>query len=166
MVIGATNHISNSLSYFTAYKHIPPIKVSLPNGILVSATIYGTIHLSPNFVLTDVLFLPCFKFNLISVTKLTQTLLCKLTFLEDICLIQDFNACKMIGTTKAERGLYILTQAVESSQSSAICNELSNFVSENFSCSFSSSLPNLWHYRLGHSSFDRGQTISEMFPFI
>ena len=67
----ATDHISNSLSYFTAYKHIPPIKVSLPNGILVSATISGTIHLSPSFVLTDVLFLPSFKFNLISVTKLT-----------------------------------------------------------------------------------------------
>ncbi|XP_020240280.1 uncharacterized protein LOC109819099 [Cajanus cajan] len=72
---GATDHISNSLSYFTAYKNIPPIKVSLPNGILVSATISGTIHLSSSFVLTD-----------------------------------DSNACKMIGTAKAERGLYIFTQ--------------------------------------------------------
>nr|KYP41351.1 hypothetical protein KK1_037277 [Cajanus cajan] len=158
---GATDHISNSLSYFTAYKNIPPIKVSLPNGILVSATISGTIHLSSSFVLTDVLFLPSFKFNLISVTKLTQTLYCKLTFLDDICLIQDSNACKMIGTAKAERGLYIFTQTVQSSQSSVY-----NTISKKISCNFPSSLSNLWHYRLGHPCFDRSQAVSEMFPFI
>ena len=73
-------------------------------------------------------------------------------------------------TQLKQKEAYILTQTTKSSQSSAICNELPSYVcdivSENFSCSFSSSLLNLWHYRLGHPSFDRGQTISEMFPFI
>nr|KYP50899.1 Retrovirus-related Pol polyprotein from transposon TNT 1-94 [Cajanus cajan] len=76
----------------------------------------------------------------------------------------------MIGTAKAERGLNIFIQTVESSQSTVVCNKLSSFVyntiSEIFSCNFPFSLSNLWHYRLGHPSFDRRQAISEMYHFI
>ena len=89
--IGATYHICNSINSFIIY-----------SGSLVVTFVFGTVPFSPNFILTNDLFWPSFKFNLVLVTKLTQILHYKLIFLGEICLIQDSNACKMIGKLRRE----------------------------------------------------------------
>ena len=64
---GAIDHICCYLALFTAYKHIQPVQIKLPNVNQVLATIAGTVSFSPSLTLINVLYLPMFAFNLISV---------------------------------------------------------------------------------------------------
>ena len=72
----ATDDICCSLSFFSSYKEIRPVCVHLPSGCSVTVHTVCTINFSSNYILTNVLYLPDFCFNLISVTKLTITLQC------------------------------------------------------------------------------------------
>ncbi|XP_040955976.1 uncharacterized protein [Gossypium hirsutum] len=85
---GATDHITHSLSSFTFFKRIKPIFVTLPNGSKVSAHFSGTVIFNDHLCLTDVLYIPQFSFNLLSVTKLTSNLPCCFTFHASHCTIQ------------------------------------------------------------------------------
>uniref|UniRef100_A0A2N9IF64 Integrase catalytic domain-containing protein n=1 Tax=Fagus sylvatica TaxID=28930 RepID=A0A2N9IF64_FAGSY len=63
---GATDHMVHSLSCFTTVTSIIQATVELPNGNLVPVTHIGTVKLSSSLILTDVLCVPSFHFNLIS----------------------------------------------------------------------------------------------------
>lgn len=106
---GATDHVCCSLSKFQTYKRIKPISVKLPDGSQVVANFYGTVTFSNSLYLLDVLFTPSFSFNLISVSRLTQSLLCKLTFRKPKCEIQDIITLRMTGVAELKGGLYVLT---------------------------------------------------------
>nr|DAD38746.1 TPA_asm: hypothetical protein HUJ06_013068 [Nelumbo nucifera] len=69
---GATDHIANSLKYFDSYTTIHGLFVTLPNGTKVQAAHIGTIPPTFAIILNDVLFVPSFSFNLISVQKLAK----------------------------------------------------------------------------------------------
>lgn len=59
---------------FSNLIHPVPIhsSIRLPNGQLVSISHKGTVRLTAELVLQDVLYVPTFKFNLISTSKLTN----------------------------------------------------------------------------------------------
>ena len=61
-----------------------------------------------NHVINNVLYIPYFTFNLLSVTKLVDRLSCVLTFDSNGCHIQDKNSLKIIGSAKMQDRLYIL----------------------------------------------------------
>lgn len=61
-----------------------------------------------NLVLHDVLYIPNFSFNLVSVTKLTSSLSCQLCFSNNHCLIQEIPSLRMIGKAEAKKGLYVM----------------------------------------------------------
>lgn len=103
--LGATDHVASSLNLYTTYKKIPSIIVRLPNGQQTLATHSGTMQLIDSLILTNVLSLPNFTFNLMSISKLASSLSCKLFFCADKCLIQDIANHKMIGTIDVEDGL-------------------------------------------------------------
>jgi len=63
-----------SHNFFQCLNKIHPAHIKLPNGSLVTTSIAGTIVFNQHFYLNDVLYLPQFSFNLISVPKLTQSL--------------------------------------------------------------------------------------------
>jgi len=88
---GATDHICSSLTYFTSYHQIDLIYVKLPNGNQVISNYSGSVFLNQNHVINNVLYIPCFTFNLLSVTKLIDKLSCILTFDSNGCQIQDKN---------------------------------------------------------------------------
>ncbi|KAL4350290.1 hypothetical protein AHAS_Ahas10G0127200 [Arachis hypogaea] len=50
------------------------VLVNLPDGSTTTTNICGTVQLSKHLILTNVLFIPHFKYNLISVSKLTKSL--------------------------------------------------------------------------------------------
>jgi len=77
---GATDHICSSLTYFTSYHQINPIYVKLPNGNQVIVNYSGSVFLNQNHVIDNVLYIPYFNFNLLSVAKLIDKLSCVLTF--------------------------------------------------------------------------------------
>ncbi|CAN1192891.1 hypothetical protein LINPERHAP2_LOCUS41754 [Linum perenne] len=78
--IGASDHMCCSLTHFIETKPLANTFVTLPNGHKVSANHIGIIRTSGGLILTNVLHIPSFTFNLISVSKLTNTLLVSLTF--------------------------------------------------------------------------------------
>ena len=105
---GATNHIVHSLSFFTHITSSISTFVQLPNGEKVTVTHIGTIQVTSTLILENVLCVPSFTFNLISVSQLTKTLSCCLVFLSNICFIQDLTCRRMIGVGELHDNLYLL----------------------------------------------------------
>ncbi|WVY89409.1 hypothetical protein V8G54_034923 [Vigna mungo] len=65
---GATDHISISIQNFSSYKRITLISIVLPNGKIVCSEYSGTVVLNNNIRLQNVLYVPQFSFNLISIS--------------------------------------------------------------------------------------------------
>ncbi|KAM2714488.1 hypothetical protein EV2_044230 [Malus domestica] len=113
-------------------------QVHLPNHALADVTHIGTVHLSNDLILHNVLCVPSFKLNLISVSKLTNTSSCFVIFTDKMCLLQGQRSGKMIGTGTEREGLYYLDNVMKTT-----CNSASIVAS---------SSSQLWHQRLGHLS--------------
>jgi hypothetical protein len=105
---GANDHICSSLEWFSSYYKIKPIHVNLPNGNSVVVNYAGNIHFSQDLYITNVLYSPEFRLNLISVSKLCTHLSCFVEFSSHQCVIQDVTSKKTIGLGDQANGLYRL----------------------------------------------------------
>jgi len=94
---GAMNHVASSMSLFFTHHKIKPIRVKLPNNNYVIAEIVGTVLLTKQIILYNVLYIPVFTLNIIFVQRLISTLHCQLVFSHKVCQILEKNTCKMIG---------------------------------------------------------------------
>jgi hypothetical protein len=83
---GATDHMICSISLFTTITASVSKLVRLPNGKFASVTHIGTVKISSTLTLTNVLCVPSFSFNLVSVSKLTKNISCCVLFLTNTCL--------------------------------------------------------------------------------
>lgn len=63
--------------------------MNFPDGIAKNVTHVGNINLTSKLVLKEVLYIPCFKFNLLSVNKLSNHTQVTFTFYPTHCLLQD-----------------------------------------------------------------------------
>ena len=97
-------------------------------------------QIPPTLTLTDVLCVPAFSFNLISVSKLAKSVLCCLIFLGTFCFIQDLAHWSTIGLGREYNGLYLLEESKSISTSASAV------------FSVNSVQPHVWHLRLGHLS--------------
>jgi len=113
--IGATDHVACSLSSFTSYYKIKPVKVKLQNNQSVTAACAGTVILAKNIILYNVLYIPNFMLNIISIQRLTNSLGCQLLFSQNACQIQEKTTLKMIGRAEIKNGLYQLCADKEDS---------------------------------------------------
>ena len=84
---GATDHMVHSISMFNSITSLSNTYVYLPNGERALVTHIGTIHLTEKLILHNVLCVPSFSFNLISVSQLNKSLTCCLIFLGSFCFI-------------------------------------------------------------------------------
>ena len=105
---GATNHFVCSVDLLTSITATMQSLVQLPNGESAQVTHIGTVTLSSSLTLTNVLCVPSFSFNLLSVSSLTLSQPYCLVFLSTYCFIQDLLSWKTIGVGKAVDGLYLL----------------------------------------------------------
>ncbi|KAI5429254.1 hypothetical protein KIW84_034031 [Lathyrus oleraceus] len=101
---GATYHISFNLSAFTSYKSIVPIFVTLSDGSQLSASISGSVHLTPSLVLHNVLYIPSFNVNLIFIAKLSQNNNCYVQFNANSCSIMQNPSMETIGIAELQNG--------------------------------------------------------------
>jgi len=129
---GDTDHVCFSLSNFTSYKHIKPITIKLPNGNSVIVSCSSTIFFNKKIILENVLYVPDFSFNLISIFQLTASLKCELIFSSTECLIQNSRTKDKIGTIDFVVGLYVFNKTD----------------SRIMSCTAKQS--NIWHLRMGN----------------
>ena len=169
---GATDHMICSTSLFTHITSVVSKTVRLPNGQHASVTHIGTIKIIESLILTNVLCIPSFSFNLISVSKLIQTLHCCVIFLSKFCFVQTLANWRTIGVGKENGCLYHLLQNLVSalSRNSAFSTPIKtmsqptimNLTSASF---FVHSVNNsLWHYRLGHPSDSPLKLLSHVIP--
>ena len=87
--IGVTDHMVHSISCFTSITATLNTFVNLPNGETALVTHGGTVKISERLILTNVLCVPAFSFNLLLVSQLAKSILCCLIFFGNICFIQD-----------------------------------------------------------------------------
>nr|XP_016461770.1 PREDICTED: uncharacterized protein LOC107785036 [Nicotiana tabacum] len=106
---GASNHMTYNKSMLTNIKTLVyPFLVTLPNGYKVKVTLMGDVVMSPKFTLKRVLFVPSFKFNLISVHCLTVQFDCFVIFTKFFCiLLQDPSLKRPLAIGESKDGLYL-----------------------------------------------------------
>ncbi|KAL5540434.1 hypothetical protein UlMin_044950 [Ulmus minor] len=117
---GATKHICSNAAAFICMRSIQNSTVTLPNHTRIPVSLSGDIRLSSILILKDVLFVPQFKFNLLSVSAFTNDSQLTVSFLPDHFIIQDLNNKKMIGKGEKFEGLYVLDAAILSSISTTM----------------------------------------------
>jgi len=145
---GATDHISSSpqLSLGTNNRcSLPP--VLLPSGDKANIVAKGSMPLNSVYYLYNVLYVPTFKVDLISVSRLTRDLNCLVIFFPYWCILQDLATRRMIGLGKQHNRLYYLVAL-------ATKNNFTNHSSatNHPTCNLTVLPIDLWHNRLGHTS--------------
>ncbi|KAI3700839.1 hypothetical protein L2E82_45478 [Cichorium intybus] len=87
---GATDHMcSNPNLFLSMTQFSQPHTIGLPNGFSLIVSHYGDVRVHDSILLQHVLYVPSFKFNLVSVTKLTKKLQSFVLFTDETCLMQD-----------------------------------------------------------------------------
>ncbi|CAN1750994.1 hypothetical protein LINPERHAP1_LOCUS4211, partial [Linum perenne] len=84
---GATDHIVCDKALFSSYNSVDGISVQLPDGSKINAICQGTVHYSPSLTLHNVLLVPGFNFNLISISQLAKHQALTITFNQHVCLM-------------------------------------------------------------------------------
>jgi hypothetical protein len=153
---GASHHICTSLTWFRSYNEIPPVSVRLPNGSLLYAKHSGTVQFSPDFVLPNVLCIPEFSINLISISSMSLFSHYGVHFNGMHCFIQDQATLKTIGSAKLVDGLYYLSLNRQPVCASAATSAQPFIIPNNA----------IWHFRLGHLSHNRMNLLVSKFPFV
>ncbi|XP_061365776.1 uncharacterized protein LOC133309055 [Gastrolobium bilobum] len=86
---GASRHMTGTLALLADITHIPPLSVTLPNGSITYAAKQGSMVFNTNFSLSNVLYVPNLRCNLISVSQLLHSKSSSVTFTDKKCILQD-----------------------------------------------------------------------------
>ncbi|XP_015167311.1 uncharacterized protein [Solanum tuberosum] len=106
---GASNHMTFNMSLLHNITLLPyPLLVALPNGYKVKVTQVGSVTLGPMINLDKVLYVPSFKYNLISIHTLTVHSKYTVSFTKTSCFMQAPSMKRPLVIGSAEEGLYFL----------------------------------------------------------
>lgn len=147
---GATDHICHTLSLFVEYHVIygPEHVITIPDGKQVIVTHIGTIHLNKNIPLKDVLFVPDFQFNLVSIPKICIDMNCSTTFTDNRCLMQSPSMRPyLLGNLR--HALYCVDDT--NSRVDQLKDQVT--LSTTFNINYDINKAKLWHLRMGHIPF-------------
>ncbi|CAA7027430.1 unnamed protein product [Microthlaspi erraticum] len=105
----ASHHMTGDISILQDVFDILPSAVKFPDGSGSRATKRGTLALSSDYLLPDVLFVPDFDCTLISVSKLLKQTGCIAIFTDTLCFLQDRFMRTLIGAGEEREGVYYFT---------------------------------------------------------
>ncbi|XP_075092381.1 uncharacterized protein LOC142172615 [Nicotiana tabacum] len=149
--IGATNHMVvdiELLNKVSLMQTNQSKKVHLPNGETTQVTHIGTSTLTDQDIITNVFYIPQFKYNLLYVSKLTKELKCSVAFFPDFCIFQELFSGRVKTIGKKDNGLYILSRQKLPRNNAISLNTKETKISK----ATNSNDIELWHRRLGHVS--------------
>jgi len=105
---GATDQITNKMTNLYDFEGFSsPTHVSIANGKNVSVKGKGKIKLLSNNIESSVLYVPSFPFQLLSISKISRTLNCRVIFYSQQVLFQDLATKKTIGEGFFSKGFII-----------------------------------------------------------
>lgn len=126
-------HMSNALINKRNTPFEPPVVI--PNGESIPIQGKGNHVLPGGIKIDEVLYVPDFNFNLLSVSRLTRDLQCSMTFFPDFFIMQGLQRRNLIGVGRCRKGLYRMKMVQE---------RKAMFVNVE-----------TWHKRLGHASKEK-----------
>ncbi|KAJ0816887.1 putative RNA-directed DNA polymerase [Helianthus annuus] len=129
------------------------LTVSHPNGTKAHITKIGNLKLSDHVILKEVLVIPEYSVNLLSVNKMAKGNKVYTLFTETNCYIQDFQHQKLLMTGSEVGGLYFVNTL---NKGQYLCGSV-------FSNSTMLS-DKLWHNRLGHPSDKVLHVLKDVLP--
>ncbi|GAA0170061.1 hypothetical protein LIER_24407 [Lithospermum erythrorhizon] len=150
---GASTHICSSMKFLKS--SVPSnTSVCLPDNTTKSVHSIGTVILSDTLELQNCLYVPSFKYNLLSVSKLAKEFNIQAVFDSKCCILQDFKTSKVLAVAKEANGLYMLDSSSLSFHLNNT-NKVSGIDVKQTEPSLVNSLvtgfnSTLWHQRLGH----------------
>lgn len=152
---GASRHICANRSMFHNLHAVPNSSVMLPDNSCFSVYFSGDVPLSTSLTLKDVLYVPTFKFNLLSISALTRESSVSVSFFPESFVIQDSSQKVMIGKGSRFDDLYVLhsKDLIPATLSTSV-NASPAFVNK---VSFQT-----WHNRLGHLSDQRLAVLNKL----
>ncbi|RVW52778.1 Retrovirus-related Pol polyprotein from transposon RE2 [Vitis vinifera] len=143
---GASDHLSGNKDLFSSITTTSDLPtVTLANGSQTVAKGIGLALPLPSLPLTSVLYTPECPFNLISISKITRTLNCSITFSDKFVTLQDRSTGKTIGIGRESQASITSPQI-----------HLLQFA-------FPLDAPLLIHNRLGHPSLSKFQKMVPRF---
>lgn len=83
--------------------------------MFIQVHLVGNLQLNDHLILKNVLYVPKFELNLISVTSLTEDKIVMVALYHDYALIQQINNKMMISKRSVKEGLYMLDQELQTS---------------------------------------------------
>ncbi|XP_019246415.1 PREDICTED: uncharacterized protein LOC109226067 [Nicotiana attenuata] len=107
---GATHHVAHDKRIMSDIKQFEGHGVQLPTGNKAEITYTGKATILGGKCIKDVLHVPDFKFNLLSVAKHTRDLTYTVKFFPDFCMLQGLYNGKVLGIGRESDGLYILKE--------------------------------------------------------
>ncbi|XP_074282588.1 uncharacterized protein LOC141607127 [Silene latifolia] len=164
---GGSDHMTSCVSLVHDIVHLShPILVGLPDGSTKLVHRTGTIYLTDNITLYNVLIIPEFKENLLSVGRLLEYSGLKLIFFAHECWFLDHLSRLIVAKAKKHGNLYLIKGQLQNRRGSSHCNcftSANNVVNDtvvDVTCHLSNSCTQffdvkLLNQRLGHSSFDK-----------
>ncbi|KAL2893587.1 Retrovirus-related Pol polyprotein from transposon TNT 1-94 [Bienertia sinuspersici] len=133
-----------------------PLKIRLPDGNLKKVNKIGTVIVNKNLTLVNVLYVPDFKHNLMSVVKLVEDQGLRICFHKKGCIFQDPSSEKVVARASKKEGVYVLDQEVEAARERdkdvGVLSCHVNLDDNNKSTGVS---VELMHARLGHGSLSK-----------
>lgn len=103
--------MASSLQMLKSYKLILEYKrsnVQLSTCSIVSVSCTGPASMFKDQDISNVLFIPDFRFSLLSVSKLTKELKCLMVFFPNFYIFRDLFNEQVKGVSREEHGLYVL----------------------------------------------------------
>ena len=150
---GATDHICHDIKQFSRITslHANIHHITIPNGRRIAVHSVGEVQLTKDILLKNVLYIPSFLFNLISIPQLVKDLQCSVFFNASGCFFQCPSMRRPWDVGELTKGLYHSTR-----QSGIKRTDLLSLASSFLQASsFTFDSPSLdaiklWHLRLGH----------------
>ncbi|XP_075108915.1 uncharacterized protein LOC142180748 [Nicotiana tabacum] len=106
---GDSEHMTCDFSLLFNVKTLPkPVYVNLPNSQRVRVTQAGSVYIMSNFIMKNVLFLPSFRYNILSVHRFCQQADSLLIFSAFGAILQAPSMKRPVVLGKLRKGIYLL----------------------------------------------------------
>ncbi|KAL8145122.1 hypothetical protein AgCh_003365 [Apium graveolens] len=166
---GASDHMTSSLQHMINIKLASAtFIIILPTGSTAVITHIGDVILENGLKLKNVLHVPQFNHNLLSIRKLSQDCKCEVIFGYGGCVISDSVSKSVVGVGEIRQGQYYLRNKKIAAMQAVTGGDVQKKLADEKKRlkNKSEGQYDLWHKCLGHASHSKMQHISLVKPYL